>query len=195
MTGDELEAKIRKEVRTRTHLKAMWERIAAAFDREESTIRGWESGKAFEYFILCGFELDGARVKYPFEVKATDVSLAEVKGSIEQIDGCIYSEHSVSLVESKSGTSRSEGVESLAKMRNQLLRRPAGIIGSIFALNGFSPGARLLCRFMQPQTIRLWGRRDIEWAVSSSNGFTTGLRLKLDYAMSHGIPEQNLEEY
>jgi hypothetical protein len=48
--------------KTPKKLTKLWSEI---LDRETPH---WESGKALEYFVLRAFELEGATVRYPYEV-------------------------------------------------------------------------------------------------------------------------------
>ena len=73
----------------------------------------------FEHLILRAFELDGATVRWPFEVSFGD-------SVVEQIDGAVYAGCLSCLVEAKDSTAPVD-VAVLAKLRNQLARRPAGI--------------------------------------------------------------------
>src|SRR5438046_170576 len=59
-TAEEYEARIKK-LRW-PGLQKLWESIT----RRDTP--GWGAGKAFEYLILRAFELDGARVRWPYPV-------------------------------------------------------------------------------------------------------------------------------
>ncbi|OAD20757.1 hypothetical protein THIOM_003518, partial [Candidatus Thiomargarita nelsonii] len=83
----------------------------------------WSPGKAFEYLIVRAFQLEGADVIYPFSVKMA-------REELEQIDGVVYTSGLACLIESKDQKT-SVNIEPIAKLRNQLLRRPATAIGMI----------------------------------------------------------------
>jgi hypothetical protein len=67
-------------------------------------------------------------------------------------------------VESKDETA-DIAIAPVAKLRNQLLRRPSGTIGLLFASGRFTPAAALLAHFTLPQTILLWSRDDVEYCL------------------------------
>jgi hypothetical protein len=43
-------------------LRDMWDKI------QKGNVTGWDSGKAFEYLIPRAFQLDGARIKWPYRI-------------------------------------------------------------------------------------------------------------------------------
>jgi hypothetical protein len=69
------------------------------------------------------------------------------------------------LVKTKD-TSLPISVEPIAKMRNQLLRRPSGAIGLIFSRAGFTQPAILIARYISTQTILLWEGDEIEHVLT-----------------------------
>ena len=92
-------------------------------------MEGWEPGKAFEYLILRAFELEGAVVTWPYVIR---LSPSETGGDTEQIDGAVYVDGLACIVEAKD-TANTTRIEPIAKMRNQLLRRPSSSVGLISA--------------------------------------------------------------
>ena len=120
-------------------LSTLWNQIQSADTPD------WDTGKAMEYLILRAFQLEGAEVIYPYSVVIEEEEL-------EQIDGAIYSDGLSCLMECKNLAQR-VNIEPLAKMRNQLLRRPASTIGVLFSQNGFTYAAIALARYIAPQTI------------------------------------------
>jgi len=82
-------------------------------------------------------------------------------------------------------------VEPIAKLRNQLARRPAAAIGLVFNYNGFTEPARLLTRYLAPQTILLWAGGEIGYALRNQL-MVQGLQVKFKYAVEHGVPDYNL---
>ncbi|MFM5983876.1 MAG: restriction endonuclease, partial [Sphaerospermopsis kisseleviana] len=103
----------------------LWSEIKA-----KKTSNFWDAGKALEYLILRAFQLDGAEIAWPYIVKVQDKI-------VEQIDGVIYTDSLACLIECKD-TSDEVNIEPIAKLRNQLLRRPASAIGSVFSRSGFT---------------------------------------------------------
>jgi hypothetical protein len=144
------------------------------------TLAGWAPGKAFEYIILREFEIEGARVVWPYSVLLQ-------KKQIEQIDGAVYHEHLCCLVEAKDrdGT---EGIEPIAKLRNQLIRRPAATIGLVFTTSQFSEPAKLLTRMMNPLSILMWEFGELRDAVGKAQ-ICRALQTKFMYAVEWGMPD------
>jgi Restriction endonuclease len=144
----------------------------------------WHPGKALEYFVLRAFELNGADVRYPFQVKIFNES-------VEQIDGAIHYQHLSCLIECKDEKDRIN-IEPIAKLRNQLHRRPSGSIGCIFSINGYTEPALILSRFVAPQAILLWEKDSIEFALKNRN-FCNSLKRKYQALVEEGEPNFNLE--
>jgi hypothetical protein len=143
----------------------------------------WPPGKAFEYFIIRAFQLEGADVCYPFSV---------ILGGeeIEQIDGAVYTGGLACLIECKD-QQRPINIEPIAKLRNQLLRRPATAIGSIFSRSGFTEPATTLARFLAPQTILLWKGEEIDYALRRRY-MCQGLIAKYRYCVEHSLPNYEI---
>ncbi|WP_019500140.1 restriction endonuclease [Pseudanabaena sp. PCC 6802] len=141
----------------------------------------WDTGKALEYFILRAFELEGAEVVYPY-------SIYQGGEQIEQIDGVIYISGLACIVECKDyAPSAPISIEPIAKLRNQILRRPTGVMGSIFSTSGFTDSAITLAQFMLPQAILLWEGDDINYAVQSKLLCQSFLQ-KYRYCIEYGVP-------
>lgn len=165
----------------REALQRLWQEI------RNGDTPDWPPGKAFEYLIIRAFEIEGATVRYPYTVTFRDRGNA-----LEQIDGAVHQGGLSVLIEAKD----QEGtlsVEPIAKMRNQLLRRPAAAIGAIFSRSGFSEPARHLVAFTAPQTILLWGEEEIDFMLARS-GMCEALATKYRFAVEEGIPDYNLFE-
>ncbi len=165
----------------RTELLALWERIK----RRDTESNGWQRGLAFEYLILQAFRLEGADVIWSFPVNLFGAP-------IEQIDGVVHmaNSHLSLLVESKD-FEQAVSVEPIAKMRNQLQRRPNGVIGSVFSVNGFTEPALTLAQFIAPQTILLWDQQDINYCLQHGT-FIDGLLKKYRHCIEYGKPNYNL---
>jgi hypothetical protein len=120
-------------------------------------IRGWPAGKALEHLVLRAFEIEGAIVQWPFAV--------DVFGeTVEQIDGAVHYHHLHVLCESKD-FSEPVNIEPIAKLRNQLIRRPAGTMGMVFARSGFTEPAKTLTRMISPLNVLLWEFGELEQAL------------------------------
>jgi hypothetical protein len=136
-------------------LRKLWDAVK---DRETP---GWEAGKAFEYLILRAFELDGARVRWPYPVTLFGEE-------VEQIDGSVRVAGLYCLVESKD-EAENVAIAPIAKIRNQLLRRPSGTIGLVFSSGGFTDPAIQLAHFTLPQAILLWSGGEVEYFLSKKS--------------------------
>jgi hypothetical protein len=137
-------------------LRSLWADIT---QRDTPT---WEPGKAFEYLVLRAFQLDGATVRWPYRVNLFDEVL-------EQIDGVIYCGGLACVVESKDLSNGSVDVAPVAKIRNQLQRRPGNVLGVIFSRTGFTNPARKQSYFAFPQTILLWEGEELEYALEQES--------------------------
>ncbi|WP_292834771.1 hypothetical protein [Nostoc sp. JL33] len=78
----------------------------------------------------------------------------------------VYTDSLACLIECKD-TTEEVNIEPIAKLRNQLLRRPATAIGSVFSRTGFTEAAVILTGFVAPQTILLWGGEEIEYSLGN----------------------------
>ena len=140
MTGNEYERKIRQQDYKK--LVKLWDTV-----KWGKQIRGWAEGKAFEYLVLRGFEIEGAEIRYSYSVTIGELIYSEEKVTAEQIDGAIYLGGLSFLVECKDRRENVD-IETIAKLRNQLLRRPAGVIGVVFSRTAFTDVAVRLARFV-----------------------------------------------
>ncbi|NEZ67035.1 hypothetical protein D0962_30515 [Leptolyngbyaceae cyanobacterium CCMR0082] len=128
----------------------------------------WAPDKAFEYFILRAFQLEGADITYPYGVQLSDITspyeFTSAHQTVEQIDGVVYCDGLTCLIEAKDQT-EPLNVEPIAKMRNQLLRRHASTIGVVFSCSGFTPPASILAQYLSPQMVLLWSEKEITYAL------------------------------
>jgi hypothetical protein len=180
-TAAELEAKI-KRINDWNGLRLLWTAIQAG----EPT--GWDEGDALEYLVIRAFELDPdepATVRYPYEVRLFGVN-------VEQIDGAVHLPGLSCLVESKDWKTNVP-IAPIVKMRSQLLRRPAGMIGLIFSKRTFTEPAIYLAHFMMPQAILLWSNSDMQ-LVMDAGRICRFLRLKYRVCCENGIPDYDLQE-
>lgn len=127
-------------------LQMLWTRHAqGTFDKDF-----WKSGKLLEYFVLRAFEIEGAKVTYPYSVRA-----GAKKFELEQIDGAIHIDGFHCLTECKDYAKNSIDVVPLAKMRNQLARRHLSPIDLHLTSNSKRVSANILYRvvgFKQRET-------------------------------------------
>jgi hypothetical protein len=181
-TPQELESKIKKL--GWPGIQKLWTSI------KKADTPGWEPGEAFEYMVLRAFELEGSRehpvtVRYPFDVNLFDEQ-------VEEIDGAVHLPGMSFLVESKDWDGNVP-IGPIAKMRNQLLRRPAGTVGVLFAQRGFTPSAVALAHFTLPQAVLLWTGPELDLALSEK-AMVDSLRLKYRICVEEGIPDYNILE-
>jgi len=164
------------QVRQMDHgaLLALWDGICAG------ETPGWPQGRAFEYLVLRAFELEGAIVRYPFLVTVG-------REVVEEIDGAVHAAGLSAIVESKDHAGKIS-VEPISKLRNQLLRRPAGTVGLLFSRNGFTEPARILAQFLAPQTILLWHGHEVQLAMEKG-AIIPALQVKYRMAVETGLPD------
>ena len=158
-----------------------WDGLRDLWDRSASgAAPGWPPGKAFEYLILRAFELDGATVRWPFEVTLGD-------SVVEQIDGAVYAGSLSCLVEAKDSAAAVEIVV-LAKLRTQLARRPAGTVGAVFSRMGFTRPAFTLAGYFAPQTVLLWSGPEVEECLRQES-MAVALLAKYRECVEEGAPQ------
>lgn len=155
-------------------LQKLWAEI------KSGTTPGWPAGLAFEYLIVRLFELTEARVSYPFSVPF------EGGGVVEQLDGFVQSDGINMLLEIKDYDDK-VNVEPIAKLRNQLLRRPSGIVGSVFSRSGFTKQAVMLASYMAPQAILLWSGEEIDGIVTGQASIREALEIKYARLLRDGL--------
>jgi restriction endonuclease len=157
-------------------LRSLWLRIVSG------SAPGWRPGKALEHLVLRAFQLDGAIVTWPYGVQ---MSGAE----IEQIDGAIYCGGLSCLLECKD-SKNSTNIEPIAKLRNQLLRRPAGVIGIVVSRGGFTEPAETLAQFLSPQTVLLYGGEELDFLLAQEK-MVAPLLTKYRYCVERGLRNFN----
>jgi hypothetical protein len=178
-TPAELEKKIK--LLNWAGLRSLWAAVQAG------SPLGWEGGEALEYLVLRAFELDKSKplVRYPYEVSLFGEN-------VEEIDGAVHLPGLSCLVESKDW-GKDVPISPIVKMRSQLLRRPAGMIGLIFAKQTFTKPAVYLAHFTMPQAVLLWSAWDIQVALDEKN-ICECLRVKYRVCCESGIPDYDLRE-
>jgi len=157
-------------------LAGIWDRV-----KSRSDVPGFPPGKAFEYLVIRAFVLEGARVRWPYEV-----IYPQKFGTMEQIDGLVYLDQRAFLVESKALTEPA-AIEAIAKLRHRLEGRPPGTMSILFSLNDFSTPAEVFAQFASPLNVLLWGRADLDIAFRERS-MLEALRQKLAYAIEEGLP-------
>jgi len=173
------EAQNRKVIKklNRAGLVRLWKQI------KKGKTPGWDAGKALEYLVLRAFELDGAKVVWPFDV-------ASGGNTIEQIDGVIYVDGVAALLECKDYKD-SVNFEPIAKLRQQLARRPPSTIGCCVSKNGFTPEAMLLAERSSPQNVLLWHGDEIEFGLKKKR-MGEGLLAKYRHSVEQAMPDYKI---
>ena len=161
----------------RDDLMILWNDIT-----EDNTAPEWAPGKALEYLFLRAFHMESADVAWPYGVTLGSEG-AEV---VEQIDGAVYVRGLACLIECKD-TRGPINVEPIAKLRNQLLRRPGSAIGIVVSRSGFTDSAVTLAQFCAPQTILLWDGEDLELALQEERIVDT-LFKKYRFCIERALP-------
>jgi hypothetical protein len=154
-----------------------WPGLRRFWTQIEAGASGWPPGKALEHLVLRAFELSGAAVRWPYDVF--------IDGAIvEQIDGAVHLNGLSCIVECKD-TAGQTNTDAVAKLRNQLLRRPAGTIGLMFSRTGFTHSATVLAEFLAPQCVLPWDGEEIAYMLERED-FTLALVAKYRRSIEHG---------
>lgn len=157
-----------------TELRALWRRIKA-----RKGMGDWPPGRALEFMILRAFQLERARVVWPY-VNAT-----------EQIDGAIHTDGLACIVETKDH-SESISFEAIAKLALQLQRRPGAALGLIFSTSEFSLSVIKTVSVHPIRNILLWQGSDIDLALK--HGMRAALRIKWRKAVETASPGHWLQK-
>lgn len=159
-----------------------WDELQALWsDIRQGRVVGWDAGKALEHLVVRGFALSGLRVEYPYEVPLASRTL-------EQVDGMVYLGDVPFLIECTDR--RAVDMLVIAKLRNQLMRRPPATMGCVFTSGEFTEPAALLCDFATPHRITLWSGDDITAALEARD-FATPLRRKYENLCMYGFTDQS----
>ena len=161
-----------------SELREMWDKI------QKGTATGWDPGKAFEYLIPRAFQLDGARIKWPYRI-------ALYEEIVEQIDGVVEAAGLYCLLENKDWN-KAISIDPIAILRNQLQRRPAATIGMVFSRSGYTDAALLLARYLSGQTILLWHPGEITLALVKEK-IVPLLTAKYRACVESGVPDADTE--
>lgn len=167
---------------SRDDLLRIWARIKAG-----QRVTGWPAGKDFEYLVVRAFDLEGARVIWPFEV-----TYPQKFGTMEQVDGMVYLGDRAFLLESKN-LSEPAAVRELARLRMRLESRPPGTMGVLFSTQNFTLPAEVFAQFARPLNVLLWGRGDLDVSLLDGS-MVQGLHAKLARATESGLPTLSFSE-
>jgi Restriction endonuclease len=163
-----------------------WEELAELWRAiQAGHTPGWPPGRAFEHLVLRAFELDGAAVRWPYEVWVRN-------HRVEQIDGAVYAAELACLVEAKD-TAHPVNFDAVAKLRNQLQRRPAGVMGLLFSRSSFTEPATTLAQYMAPQNVLLWSGEDLGIALGRRD-MVGALKAKYQRCVEEAVPDYELSQ-
>jgi hypothetical protein len=179
-TAEEYQKRIRK-LRW-PEIKTLWNEIISP----GAQIGGgwWQKATAFEYLVVRMFELDKADVTWPYVV------YLDGPPAKEQIDGSVRFGGLHCLIESKSEDD-DIAVDPIAKLRNQLLRRPWGTIGLVFTTTKFTAPSVLMTQFALPQPILLWTGAEIDHAIKKKK-ICEFAQTKYRVCVEHGLVDWNI---
>lgn len=155
----------------------LWEQI------QSRDTPDWPKGKALEYLVLQAFRLEGAEVTWPYTVEIQNMV-------VEQIDGFVSASGINLMVETKDYRDP-VAVEPIAKLRNQLARRQAGLVGCVFSFAGFTEPAGLLATYCAPHGILLWPGPQIEHALQNRSMVRTLVK-KHARLLQRGVPDYDV---
>src|SRR5262249_39064221 len=125
--------------------------------------------------------LSGLEAEYPFDVPPGG-------RPIEQIDGLVYLQCYTFLIECKD--KEAVDIEAIAKLRNQLLRRPETTFGCVFTTGNFTDPALIIVDFSVPHRILLWRELDIEECVKKRD-FKAALLNKYRHLCRYGLTDHS----
>lgn len=160
-----------------------WQGLRLLWREIESGTAAWPPGRALEHLVLRAFELSGATVRWPYTVPIAGET-------VEQIDGAVHV-HGLSCIVECKDTAAPLNIDAIARLRNQLLRRPAGAVGLLFSRSGFTEAATTLAGFLAPQTILLWNGEEIAYLLQHTN-FAAALVRKYRLSIENGTPNLNV---
>ena len=108
--------------------------------------------------MIRSFELEGAEVAYLFTV--------QMGGTIvEQINGSVYTNGLSCLIECKDQAGN-VNIDPIAKLRNQLLRRPLAVCGILFSTSGFTEATEILTQYSTQPAIMLRNGADLNYGCN-----------------------------
>nr|WP_246356913.1 restriction endonuclease [Pyxidicoccus fallax] len=155
-------------------LLAFWRRV-----RQRERIEGWAPGRAFEFLLLRAFQLEGARVVWPYV------------SDLEQIDGSVYVDGLACLVEAKDHV-EPIGFDAIARLAMRMQRRPAPAMGLLCSTSGFTWPALRAVAAHPIRNVLLWNDTDLSLALKQ--GMRSALRRKWRGAVEEGAMDHRLHK-
>lgn len=142
-------------------------------------MEGWPPGRLLEHLVLRAFELEGARVSWPYEVWLDTYRL-------EQLDGAVHFDGLSCLVECKDWHHKRVDVVPIIKLKSRLMRRPRSALGAVFCMEGFSEEALATARLLPPANVLLWRGEETDRALRRRL-LREGMTRKLRHAVEYGF--------
>ena len=173
--NQDLEYVARAEKMNWKALRRLWK------DIQRGNTPDWDGGKALEHLVVRAFQLSDLKAEYPYDVPPGGKPL-------EQIDGLVRLDFVTFLIECKDKDT--VDIEVIAKLRNQLLRRPDTTLGCVFTTGDFTLPALTLTDFSVPHRILLWAEVDIDECLSAED-FQTTLREKYHHLCKFGMTDRS----
>ena len=133
--------------------------------------------------MIRSFELEGAEVAYLFTVQMGGMI-------VEQIDGAVHTNGRSCLIECKDQAGN-VNIDPIAKLKNQLSRRPNGVIGSMVSSTSFTEATVYLSQYNMNQAVLLWNSDDITYGLTQQF-MSRGLFRKYWYCVQTGKTDYNL---
>ncbi len=174
MTGDECRKVA--EAWKRDEVIDLWSGL-----KQGTQITGWPEGWTFQYLVIRAFQLEEMHVRWPYRV-----TYPQKFGTMEELDGAVYSDNRPFLIESKDWANPA-AIGALAKLRFRLEARPPGTMGVVFSAMDFTLPMEIFAQFAVPLNVLLWGRADLEIALNERS-MKAALEQKLHYAIEEGLP-------
>jgi hypothetical protein len=163
-------------------LRALWEILDAG-----DAPRGWTAGAAFEYLVVQAFRLNGMRTHWPYRVPGVDGS----REVVEQVDGLVWLDSVCFMIESKNEAARVD-FDPIAKLTVRMMRRPSSMVGVLVSRIGFTEPAKIMARFLSPQTVLLWEGSELGYALRNDDGMREALSQKYEAAHKYAMPDFNI---
>ena len=85
-------------------------------------------------------------------------------------------------------------IEPIAKLRNQLMRRPVATIGMVFISSSYTDPAIILTKYLMGQTILLWHSREITLALEKEK-IVPLLQAKYLACVKDGVPNADTTDW
>ena len=169
------------------HLTSIWRELVGPADVlqrpdprfQNQTITPQQAGYVFQTLVMEGFRLGKAEIDEPFTVP---INPGKDDRTLQQLDGLTLKEWQGFLIESKFGH---VDFDPIARLHLLVDSRPSGVLGLLFAADGFTLPALESAHILRPIRVLLFNRGDIERAIELCD-FMAAVRLKWKLAVKFG---------